>query len=129
MEKLIIEATSKSPKIILDPDNDTYEFLGHSLPENVLKLYEPVLEWIDTNIQLIDKKMEFVFKVDYLNSASAKMVSIIFSKLEKYYQLGKDIKVSWYYDYDDDDIYAEGKIYSNYKKLPIDLIGFNSEEE
>jgi hypothetical protein len=127
MEKLIIEATTKSPKIILDPDNDKYEIVGHSLPENVLKLYEPVLEWIDTNIQNIDKKMVFHFKVDYLNSASSKMVSIIFSKLEKFYQLGKDIQVKWFYDYDDDDIYAEGKIYANYKKLPIELVGFNSE--
>jgi len=119
---LVIDKTSKIPQIIFDPDSDTYEISGKSLPENVVKEYEPVLQWIDDYIGIIDKPIIFNFKIDYLNSASAKMVSLILSKLEDFYKSGIDIKVNWHYYEDDDDIQTEGEVYAKLKKIPINLI-------
>jgi hypothetical protein len=119
---LIIDKTSKTPQFVLDPDSDTYEISGRSLPENVVKAYEPVLQWIDENIGKIGKDIVFKFKIDYLNSASAKMVSLILSKLEEFYKSGVSIEVNWYYYEDDDDIQSEGEIYAKLKKIPIKLI-------
>ena len=47
---LIIEKTTKTPQVIFDPANEIFEISGRSLPENVVKTYEPVLQWIDQNI-------------------------------------------------------------------------------
>jgi hypothetical protein len=47
MEKLIIEATVNSPRIVLDPDEQSFEFSGESRPENVRNFYLPVLEWLE----------------------------------------------------------------------------------
>ena len=44
MEKLIIEATGNSPRIVLDPESRNFEFSGESRPENVRKFYLPILE-------------------------------------------------------------------------------------
>ncbi len=119
---LVIEQTTKTPLIVLDPGKNIFEISGRSLPENVVKTYEPVLQWIDQNMGKIQSNIEFCFKVDYLNSASAKMISLLLSKLEDFYKSGISIEVKWYYNYDDDDIQSEGEIYSKLKKIPIKLI-------
>lgn len=126
---LIIERTAKTPQIILDPTSNIYEISGRSLPENVVKTYEPVLQWIDKNLGKVQDGIVFTFRVDYLNSASAKMVSLILTKLEEFYKSGISIEVKWFYNYDDDDIQSEGEIYAKLKKLPITLIGVEDNEE
>jgi hypothetical protein len=122
---LIIEQTTKTPKIIFDPNNKLFEISGRSLPENVVKTYEPVLQWIEQNVGKIQDGIVFNFKVDYLNSASAKMISLILTKLEEFYKSGINIEVKWYYNIDDDDIQSEGEIYAKLKNIPIKLIGID----
>lgn len=124
---LIIDKTTKTPQIIFDPANNLFEISGRSLPENVVKTYEPVLQWIDQNVGRIQDDIAFSFKMDYLNSASAKMISLILTKLEEFYKSGISIEVKWYYNYDDDDIQSEGEIYAKLKKIPIKLIGVDDE--
>jgi hypothetical protein len=126
---LIIDRTAKTPQIILDPANGNYEISGRSLPENVVKTYEPVLNWIDQNLGKITESMVFIFKVDYLNSASAKMISLILTKLEEFYKSGSNVEVKWYYNYDDDDIQSEGEIYAKLKKIPIHLIELDEDQD
>lgn len=125
---LIIDKTTKTPQVIFDPANDIYEISGRSLPENVVKTYEPVLQWIDQNVGKIQNGAIFSFKVDYLNSASAKMISLILTKLEEFYKSGISIEVKWYYNLDDDDIQSEGEIYAKLKKIPINLIGVENHD-
>ena len=124
---LIIEQTTKTPKIVFDPNNKLFEISGRSLPENVVKTYEPVLQWIEQNMGKIQDGIVFSFKVDYLNSASAKMISLILTKLEEFYKSGINIEVKWYYNIDDDDIQSEGEIYAKLKNIPIKLIGINED--
>ncbi len=124
---LIIDKTTKTPQIIFDPTNELFEISGRSLPENVVKTYEPVLQWIDQNAGKLLNGAVFSFKVDYLNSASAKMISLILTKLEEFYKSGIGIEVKWYYNLDDDDIQSEGEIYAKLKKIPIKLIGVEDE--
>jgi hypothetical protein len=73
--------------------------------------------------------MVFIFKVDYLNSASAKMISLILTKLEEFYKSGSNVEVKWYYNYDDDDIQSEGEIYAKLKKIPIHLIELDEDQD
>jgi len=126
---LIIEKTAKTPQIILDPTSNMFEISGRSLPENVVKTYEPVLQWIDKNLGQVQGTIVFTFRVDYLNSASAKMISLILTKLEEFYKSGISIEIKWFYNYDDDDIQSEGEIYAKLKKLPITLIGVEDRDE
>lgn len=125
---LIIDKTTKTPQVVLDPIGGVFEISGRSLPENVVKTYEPVLQWIDQNVGKL-QNIVFNFRVDYLNSASAKMISLILTKLEEFYKSGISIEVKWYYNLDDDDIQSEGEIYAKLKKIPIKLIGVEDEDD
>ncbi|MDD2562665.1 MAG: DUF1987 domain-containing protein [Salinivirgaceae bacterium] len=130
MEALIIEATPKTPRIVFDPVENYFEISGRSLPENVVKTYDPVIKWLEKNLgNLKNRNIEFNFKMDYLNSASAKMISLILTKLEEFYKTGVQVEVHWYYNTDDDDIQSEGEIYAMLKKVPIKLIGVDDSQD
>lgn len=123
MESLIIEGTTKTPSVHLIPNDDIFEISGRSLPENVIKTYGPVLDWIDSNLgEIKNRPVKFVFKMDYLNSASAKIISVILDKFVNFYQAGIQVSVEWHYYADDDDIQSEGEIYAMLKKVPIKLV-------
>ena len=47
MRKLIIDQTSNSPKVILDPENKIYEISGESRPPDVREFYDQILTWMD----------------------------------------------------------------------------------
>lgn len=129
MEPLIIESTPKTPKVVFDPGENHYEISGRSLPENVVKTYDPVLKWIERNLADTKNEIKMKFKMDYLNSASAKMISLILTKLEEFYSSGLKINVLWYYNSDDDDIQSEGEIYQMLKKVPIKLVAVDDDDD
>ncbi|MFO7863161.1 MAG: DUF1987 domain-containing protein [Salinivirgaceae bacterium] len=129
MEPLIIESTSKTPRVVFDPNENLYEISGRSLPENVVKTYDPVIKWLEKNMGDVKGEIEFKFQMDYLNSASAKMISLILTKLEEFYASGIKVTVLWFYNTDDDDIQSEGEIYQMLKKVPIKLVGIEEEDD
>ncbi len=129
MKKLIIKSSEKFPKVVLNPLKNIYEISGHSIPEDVIKSYEPVVKWIDENVEKIKKKIEFNFKLDYINSNSTKMIFDILSKLNNSYQAGIDISINWFYEDDDEDIRDEGELFASLFKLPFKLISIDIEEE
>ncbi|UCG26855.1 MAG: SiaC family regulatory phosphoprotein, partial [Bacteroidales bacterium] len=47
MKKIIIDATTNSPKVVLDPEKNTFEISGESRPKDVPAFYKPILEWLD----------------------------------------------------------------------------------
>ena len=122
MEKLKIESTFNNPGVFFDPDNNRYELHGHSLPEDVKEVYQPVIEWIDTNFPQINRKIELDFKIDYFNTASAKIIQEIFFKFQKMIDNGAEISVNWYYDFDDTDMREAGKDFADLFTIPFTMI-------
>ena len=47
MRKLIIDQTSCSPKVILDPEKKIYHISGESRPPDVREFYDQILSWLD----------------------------------------------------------------------------------
>jgi len=122
MEKLIIDSTSKTPGIVFDPDKDKFEIFGRSLPDNVIITYKPLFAWIEENMPKIGKKhIVFNCRMNYLNSASTKVFSTFFLKLEKFYKEGANIEVKWYYT-DEDDILFDYEALCKITTMPITLI-------
>ncbi len=130
MNKLIIEQTSNSPKVILDPENRKFEISGESRPENVNELYMPILEWFDTfdrelsTDKYLDNtdQLEFNFNFEYFNSISAKFILDIFKKIGKLRTKEDGIQVKWHYEKDDEDMLEVGKEMSRLVRFPFDYI-------
>ncbi len=130
MEKLIIEPTANSPRIVLDPDARNFEFSGESRPENVRKFYLPILEWLEAYIaeqnKLGDGKrtsgLVCQFNFEYFNSTSAKYILDIFKSLNTINALGINLEIKWLYEQDDEDMLEVGQEMSRMSKLSFDYV-------
>jgi len=130
MEKLIIEPTANSPRIVLDPEGRNFEFSGESRPENVRKFYLPVLEWLEAYTaaqqELNDDERTFglqcQFNFEYFNSTSAKYILDIFKSLNALNGLGIGLDIKWLYEEDDEDMLEVGQEMSRMSKLSFEYI-------
>src|SRR5688572_10312649 len=108
MEILNLEGTADTPKIILDKGRSIFEISGRSLPEDSADFYKPVLEWIEAYTREPNPVTEFVFKLEYFNTSSSKLILDILSALEA---IG-GMKIEWCYPEDDEDMEEAGKEFS-----------------
>ena len=128
MEKKIIQATSSSPKVVLDPDKGLFEISGESRPQNVPEFYRPILLWLDEFGEYLTKQkdstnlFEFNLNFEYFNSLSAKFILDFCKKLSWLRSDGNNIIVKWHYEEDDDDMHAVGQEMSRISKLPFEYV-------
>ena len=117
MEILNLEGAEDTPKIILDKKNGIFEISGRSLPEDSAEFYRPVLEWIDAYTAESNASTEFVFKLEYFNTASSKLILDVLSALEDI----KGMKVIWYFHEDDEDMEEAGEEFSELVEIPFEF--------
>jgi len=120
MDTIIINATEDTPGIRLDAANDVFEISGRSLPEDVVKFYKPILDWLEEYAKSPNDKTAFNFKLSYFNTASSKIILDIMMKLEAV----ENVAIKWHYSSDDEDMMEAGEEYADIVDIPIDLIEY-----
>jgi len=75
MDALIIEKTTDTPRIVLDPLKNLYEITDRSLPEDANGFYAPVFQWLTSFLDKPENKIQFSFCLEYFNTASAKQIA------------------------------------------------------
>lgn len=122
MRNLIIEPTSKTPKIILNADVNVFEVSGRSIPEDSVGFYRKVMDWIDEYAKNPNPKTNFKFQLEYFNTSSSKCLLDVFRRLEKMYKSGHQIEITWCYDADDEDMKETGEDYKALLEVPFELV-------
>lgn len=117
MEILNLEGTEDTPNIILDKKNGIFEISGRSLPEKPAEFYRPVLEWIEVYAGEPNSSTEFVFKLEYLNTASSKLILDILSTLQNI----NNVKIIWYFHDDDEDMEEDGEDFAELVEIPFEF--------
>ena len=117
MEILNLEGTEDTPKIMLDAGNGIFEISGRSLPEDTAEFYQPILEWIEGYSQSPNGKTEFVFKLEYFNTASSKLILDVLSALEDI----DGMSILWYFHEDDEDMEEAGEEFSELVEIPFEF--------
>ena len=124
MNPIVINATEDTPGIRLDAASDIFEISGRSLPEDVVKFYKPILDWLDEYAQSPNAHTVFDFKLSYFNTASSKIILDVLMKLEGMYDAGKNITIKWHFPLDDEDMEEAGREYSEIVSVPIELVEY-----
>jgi len=126
MRKLIIDSTSYSPKVVLDPEMKIYEISGESRPPDVREFYDQILTWMDDfslELAKADAKKEpvtFIFNFGYFNSSSGKLILDICKVLSRMFARGMNVSVNWHYEKDDVDMLSVGQEISRIVKFPFE---------
>lgn len=96
MNNLVIEKTYSTPYVYFNAENGKLVLSGESFPENASRFYTPVIQWIGDYIKEPSaKKIEVDFEITYFNSSTSKVFLNIFRTLEQAVEYGRDIRVNW----------------------------------
>ncbi len=121
-EPYVFEGNEDLPFIMLDKENNKFEFSGKSLPEDVNEFYAPVIDWFNMYALNPNEKTIVDFKLEYLNSGSSKMIFSILLKLQEIHFSGKEVTIRWHYWAEDEDLRDEGKGFMEKLDLPFELV-------
>ncbi len=103
MDKLEIKATSRTPEVSFDFDNNHLKISGESYPEDAMEFYNPILDSLDAYLENLGSgNCRFDFELIYFNSSSAKVIMMLMDKLDEAAENGGLVEVYWYYDAEDD---------------------------
>ena len=132
MEELIIEPARRTPAIRFSPDKNVFYIRGTSSPEDVRKLYYPVIEWMNKFIKEIldggiktfnnENPLKFQIDLNYFNSSSAKFLFDILTEFKKLPPAGVPVIVEWIYDKEDNDMKDGGIDFSHLVEMEFTFI-------
>jgi hypothetical protein len=119
MENLEIQPTNDTPKVHCDMQGEII-MSGRSLPENPIKLYEPIFDWAK---QFEKEAILLNFRLEYFNTASSKQ---IFNLIKIFIENPKvkDVHVKWHYEEGDYDSKETGEHFSHLFKIPFEFIEY-----
>lgn len=129
MEKLTIESTAVSPKVIFDLTNNNFIVSGRSVVTEVDSFYSPLINWLELAQGRIDKRVDFVFDLEYFNIFSSKRILFILYRLADMRKSGIDVNVIWHFSMDDDDMKEVGEDFACMVNLPFEFISNTIEPE
>jgi hypothetical protein len=119
MENLEIIPTNDTPKVFCDVNGEIL-MSGRSLPENPIKIYEPIFIWAQ---QYEKETILLNFKLEYFNTSSSKQ---LFNLIKIFVENPKvkDIHVKWHYEEGDYDSKETGEHFSHLFKIPFEFIEY-----
>lgn len=128
MRKLVIDQTSSSPKVILDPEKRIFEISGESRPPDVGEFYGEIIDWLKdyshhlVNSHDVKDAVVFNFDLEYFNSSSARYLLDFCKQIGHVKSKGKDVMVKWHYEDDDMDMLEVGREMSRMAKVPFEFV-------
>ena len=115
MQKLYIEATSTTPRIVFEPDEGKLMISGRSMPED-----SDVFSWLEEYTASPKEHTELVFNFEYYNSATLRCVLELMSILKNVKE-PNTLKIIWYYEDGDESSQENGEDLQYTINFPIEL--------
>jgi hypothetical protein len=122
MDNYTVKGTKDKPDIRLNHEIGVLYMGGSSLPENVLEVFNPVIDWIEQYIKAPQPATKVEFFFDYLNTASSHMVVRIFEKIISLKIKCEHLTINWYYPTGDLDMRNFGQELSEIINHPVHLM-------
>ena len=128
MEELRMEASKSTPMVHFDPASGILKMEGQSYPENAFQYYAPIQSWIDTFLEESTLPLQLNLNLIYLNTSSSKCIMDLIDRLEDAFQEGKDVKIHWHYDEENDSALELAEEFKEGMTLPFEIIALPEEE-
>ena len=119
MSSISLPGTSKTPTVQFNLEPLTMSISGRSIPENSIEFYQPLLDWVQANLQTDATSLEISIRLEYFNTSSSKCIMDLLKRVEK---SPCDATVLWYYEDEDEDMLEAGEDYDAIIEIPFKLI-------
>lgn len=122
MHNLMISGSNVSPDIELSKEGN-FKITGRILTDNAVKTFEPVFAWL---AGFKGDHVNFEIKLDYINTSASMQLFAFLKQLDEDISL-IDIKVIWFYEFDDEDHLDTGKFFEEkLNRVSFEYIGTTS---
>ena len=121
MEKWTIDATDRSPLVLLDREASVLKIEGRSYPEEGMDFFDPIILRFKT-LQKSESPISTIhIRLEYYNSATSKALAELFQGLVSAKRTGVDAVVIWEYEEEDDGIQDDIDMYVDTFDLTFDI--------
>ena len=119
MKSLYLKGTEETPEIIFDKDKPEFRVSGKSYMEDATAHYIRVISWLKEYSEKPNTITIFNFELEYVNTASSKIVHEILNALDNIYLDEHDVLIEWHYYEEDEDILEMGQEYAEIYEVPF----------
>ena len=119
MERLFLKGTEETPEIVFDKEKPEFRVAGKSYMEDATSHYTKVIEWLQEYSKNPNDSTLFKFELEYVNTASSKIVHDILDVLDNMHLDGSNVMVEWGFYEDDEDMEELGKEYEEIYEVPF----------
>lgn len=123
MASLHLASTEKTPEVLFDTLNGSFQLKGCSIHENAERFFRPLLSMVEGYIE--DPAPETVVKLSltYFNSSSSKYILDLLKLLDEIHFSGKGkVRMEWHYEQEDLDMQEAGQDYRSLLEMPVKLV-------
>ena len=120
MQKLYLEATNTTPRVVFDPEEGRLMIAGRSMPEDSDTFFSPIFQWLEEYAANPKNYTELVFNFEYYNSATLRCVLELMSILKSIKE-PNTLKIIWYYEDGDESSQENGEDLRYTINFPIEL--------
>ena len=129
MKPFYIKATDSTPEIRFDIGENLFYIKGKSVFAEVDIFYDPVIDWLKNLDGKLNNPINFQFDLEYFNIISSKRILFVLYTLNELRNNGADIRVSWSFSVEDDDMKEVGEDYACMVNLPFNFVCKSVEHE
>lgn len=124
MENYYLASSTKTPEIEFRTDG-YFKISGNSYMENPAKFYTDLLEWVEAFLKQNDENTPVYLDVYlvYINTSSTKIILKLMNLINAVSK--SELKVTWKYQIDDDEMLELGKDFEKITKHSFDFQGLN----
>jgi hypothetical protein len=96
---------------------------GDSYPENSFEFYSELVAWVTRYLKDNERPLVVELALLYLNTSSIKVMMDIFDELEEAHQQGREVKVNWRYDADNERVAELAEEFKEDCSFSFNIIG------
>lgn len=121
LESLRLEPSEDTPLIDFNTSTGVFLVEGRALPEDAHDFFKPIENWLQEYVENPLDSTTVEMKIDYFNSAATRYIFNILMAFEDIIEVGKEVKVIWYYKPEDEMIEAKGEEFESLLEVPFEM--------
>jgi len=123
MESFYRSSTTKTPEIEFRTDGN-FKISGNSYMENPAKFYGELVEWLELFLEQNSNPVFFDVYLVYINTSSTKIILKLMNLINTTSK--SELKITWKYQIDDDQMLELGKDFEKITKHHFDFQGLKN---
>ncbi len=125
---LYIPSSHNTPEIDFNLETGIFKICGKSVMEDVEAFFEPVIEWLEENIEKSAVPLRFIFNLEYFNIASSKRLLFILYLINDVHLRQKEVSIEWIFNENDDDMKEVGEDFACMVNVPFEFNSYTSKD-